>query len=75
MARYFFNIRTGESVPDQVGEELPNDEAAWKEATMIAGEVFKDINGKFKPGQEWSIEVTDERRNPVYLIKVSGEEI
>jgi hypothetical protein len=39
MARYFFNIRTGESVPDQVGEELPNDEAAWQEATLIASEV------------------------------------
>jgi hypothetical protein len=42
---------------------------------MIAGEVFKDINGKFKPGQEWSLEVTDERRKPLYLIKVSGEQI
>jgi hypothetical protein len=75
MATYFFNICTAESVPDQVGEELPNDEAAWKEATMIAGEVFKDIDGKFRPGQEWSLEVTDERRNPVYFIRVSGEEI
>jgi hypothetical protein len=75
MARYFFNIRTGESVSDQVGEELPNDEAAWKEATMIAGEVFKDIDGKFRPGEEWSLEVTDERRDSLYLIRVIGEEI
>jgi hypothetical protein len=76
MARYFFNIRAaGESVPDQVGEELPNDEGAWKEATMIASELFKDIDGKFRPGQEWSLEVTDERRKPLYFIRLSGEEI
>jgi hypothetical protein len=75
MAKYFFNVHGGASGPDQVGEELPNDEAAWKEATMIAGELFKDIDGKFRPGQEWSLEVTDERRNPLYFIRVSGEEI
>ena len=75
MARYFFNIHGAASGPDQEGEELRNDEAAWHEATLIAGELFKDIDGKFRPGQEWSLEVTDERRNPLYFIRVSGEEI
>jgi hypothetical protein len=75
MARYFFNIRDGRSDADQEGEELPNDEAAWHEATLIAGELFKVIDGKFRPGQEWSLEVTDERRNPLYFIRVSAEQI
>jgi hypothetical protein len=75
MARYFFNVLSERSGPDWVGEELPDNEAAWKEATVIAGEVFKDIDGKFRPGQDWSLEVTDERRNPLYLIRVSAEEI
>jgi hypothetical protein len=75
MARYFFNIHGAASGPDQVGEELRNDEAAWHEATLIAGELFKDIDGKFRPGQEWSLEVTDERRNPLYFIRVSAEKI
>jgi hypothetical protein len=26
---------------------------------MFAGELFKDIDGKFRPGQEWMSEVTD----------------
>jgi hypothetical protein len=73
VARHFFNIKGAASNPDMVGEELPNDEAAWHEATLIAGELFKDIKGKFRPGQEWSLEVTDERRNSLYYIRVSGE--
>jgi hypothetical protein len=75
MARYFFNIQHGSSGPDMEGEELPNNEAAWLEATLIAGELFKDIDGKFRPGQEWSLEVTDERRNPLYVIRVTAEKI
>jgi hypothetical protein len=75
MPRYFFNIQHEGSGPDVEGEELPNDEAAWLEATLIAGELFKKIDGKFRPGQEWSVEVTDERRNPLYFIRVSAEEI
>jgi hypothetical protein len=75
MARYYFNIHHEGSGPDIAGEELPDNEAAWHEATLIAGELFKDIVGKFKPGQEWSLEVTDERRNPLYFIRVSAEEI
>jgi hypothetical protein len=75
MARYFFTVHHEGSGPDMEGEELPSDEAAWHEATLIAGELFKDIDGKFRPGQEWSLEVTDERRNPLYFIRVSAEQI
>jgi hypothetical protein len=57
------------------GEEMPNGNAAWHEAALIAGELFKDIDGKFRPGQKWSLEVTDEHRNPFYFIRVSAEEI
>jgi hypothetical protein len=72
MAKYFFNIHYQDSVPDMKGEELPNDEAAWHEATLIAGELFKDIDGMFRPGQEWSVQVTDEKRKPLYFIRVSA---
>jgi hypothetical protein len=75
MARYFFNIHHQGSDSDMVGEELANDETAWLEATRMAGELFKDIDGKFKPGDEWSLEVTDERRNPLYFIRVSAERV
>ena len=54
MPRYFFNVHNVEPTVDDLGEELPDDEAAWKEATSYAGELFKDIDGRFRPGQQWS---------------------
>src|ERR1700694_4386364 len=62
MPRYFFNVHDERSNLDTEGEELPNDEAAWREATIVAGEMCRNIDGKFRPGQEWRLEVTDEGR-------------
>jgi hypothetical protein len=75
MPRYFFNVHDERSNLDTEGEELPNDEAAWRKATIVAGEMFRNIDGKFRPGQEWRLEVTDERRNPLYIIRLHAEEI
>jgi hypothetical protein len=33
-----------------MGEELPNDEAAWREAT-IAAKIFRDVDGKMPPNR------------------------
>jgi hypothetical protein len=73
MARYFFNVNYGHPHLDTDGEELPDDEAAWREATIIAGELFKDIDGKFQPGRQWQLEVTNEQGKPIYVISVTGE--
>jgi hypothetical protein len=35
--------------------------------------VVKEIDGKFQPGQEWQLEVTDEQQRRVYLIRVVAE--
>jgi hypothetical protein len=75
MARYFFIVHHEGSGPDMEGEESPNNEAAWHEATLIAGELFRDLDGKFRPGHEWSLEMTDNRRNPLHFIRVSAEEV
>jgi hypothetical protein len=75
MARYFFNIHHQSPGRDLIGEDLPDEIAAWREATFIAGELFKDIDGAFQPGQEWQLEVTDELQKPLYLIRVTAEKI
>jgi hypothetical protein len=75
MPRYFSTSATSAQNIDTEGEELPNNKAAWREATIIAGEPFRNMDGKFQPGQEWRLEVTDERRNPLYVIRLSAEEI
>ena len=40
---------------------IESDEAAWSAATVHAAELFKDIDGTFRPGQSWSVEVMDEQ--------------
>jgi Domain of unknown function (DUF6894) len=75
MPRYFFNVHDERSGIDTEGEELPNNEAAWREATIVAGKLLRNMDGKFQPEQEWRLEVTDERRNPLYILRIYAEEI
>ncbi|KJC47743.1 hypothetical protein UB31_18510 [Bradyrhizobium sp. LTSP849] len=71
MPRYFFNVHNLGPDTDVQGEDLPDDEAAWREATVYAGELFKDVDGKLRPGQEWTLEVTDEAGNSIFNIHIS----
>lgn len=73
MPKYFFNVHDAHPIADTLGEELPNDEAAWKEATSYAGALFKDIDGKFRPGEEWRLEVTNEARETLFQICISSK--
>jgi hypothetical protein len=73
MPKYFFNIHHGQSTIDEEGEELPDKHAAWREATIVAGDSIRDIDGTLRPGADWRLEVTDEFRNPLYVIHVSAE--
>jgi hypothetical protein len=75
MPKYYFNVHHEGSRLDTEGEELPTNEAAWREATIVAGELFRNMDGKFQPGQEWRLEVADEPRNPLYVIRIYAEEI
>jgi hypothetical protein len=76
MSRYYFNIlNTSPSIIDDVGEELPDNEAAWRQATLTAGEIFKDVDGRLRPGQEWSLEVSDEARKPLYSIRIEARQM
>jgi hypothetical protein len=63
--------RTG--APDEVGEEFPDRQAAWKDASKTAGQILQDLNGRLAPGSDWRLEVTDEFANPLYLIRISAE--
>jgi uncharacterized protein DUF6894 len=72
MPRYFFHTHGVRPSRDEIGEELRDDEAAWHEATLVAGEIFKDIDGKFRPDQQWSLEATDERGKPLYSIQINS---
>ena len=53
MAHYFLDVHYERPLVDEIGEELADDDAAWHEATIIAGELFREIDGRFRPELEW----------------------
>ena len=75
MPRYFFNILHETGQLDAEGEELPDAHAAWKEATVTAGQILQDIDGKLKPGHDWKMEVTDEFANTLFILQVSAKRV
>ncbi len=73
MPRYFFNIHQDTVQLDDEGEELPDKHAAWKEATVTAGQILQSLDGKLKPGHDWKMEVTDEFRDPLFVLHISAQ--
>jgi hypothetical protein len=70
----FFNVHHDRSSIDTVGEELPDKHAARREATIVAGDTTRDLDGRLQPGRERRPEVTDEFANPLQVIRVSAEQ-
>jgi hypothetical protein len=73
MQRYFFHVYHEQPEIDQEGEELPDKHAAWKEATVMAGQTLQSLDGKLKPGLGWRMEVTDEFANALYVLHIHAE--
>jgi uncharacterized protein DUF6894 len=73
MAHYFFDVHYERPLVDEIGEELADDDAAWHEATVIAGELFSEIDGRFRPEMEWRLEVRNQQRAPLYVIRIHAE--
>jgi hypothetical protein len=55
------------------GEELPDAQAAWREATVTAGQIIQDLNGRLRPDRDWRMGVTDEFANRLYVIHLYAE--
>lgn len=73
MPKYFFHVTHGQKHVDQEGEELPDEHAAWKEATVTAGQMLQGLDGKLAPGRDWQMEVTDEAQNTLYVLLIRAE--
>lgn len=61
MPRYYFNVFDNRSFPDSDGLELPDPAAAQVLAIHHAGEILQSDARRIAPGQDWRMEVTDER--------------
>lgn len=73
MPRYHFNIFDGSQVRDTKGMDLPDRDAAWKEATLATGELLNGFETSLRKGQDFRMEVTDEFENPLWEIQVHAK--
>ncbi|MDA9519745.1 hypothetical protein XI06_05075 [Bradyrhizobium sp. CCBAU 11434] len=73
MPRYYFHVHHGQTELDREGEELPDKHAAWREATVTAGQMLQGLDGRLRLQEDWSMEVVDEFQNPLYTLRISAE--
>jgi hypothetical protein len=73
MARYYFNIRHEELREDEEGSVHGTQHEAWIEATETCGQMMRDLDGALAIGPEWRMEVTNEQREIVFVLKVIAE--
>lgn len=73
MARYFFHVQNGSDFPDDTGTECPGPDAARALAVKTAGEMLKDLGGRFWNTGEWRMHVADETGQTVCRLRFSAE--
>jgi hypothetical protein len=72
MARYFFNEFDGQYKTDDRGLDLPTLEKARLEAVRYAGEAMRDQPELAWKGEEFRVEVTDEKQLVLFTVIVIG---
>jgi hypothetical protein len=73
MPRYFFHVRDGKELRDDVGHELPNLETACQEAIVASGQMLQSFHHpEFWNGEDWTMFVTDETGRELFTIRFSG---
>jgi hypothetical protein len=67
--RYFFNIIEGPfEIPDPEGSDLPNEEAAQREALAIAADLLREFPGRF--GHTSVLEVFSENGRRIIALPI-----
>jgi hypothetical protein len=70
MPQYFFTVLDGrKSELKNEGLDLPDNDAAWVEATTACGELLRNLNGSLKPGDHWSMLVKDDAGAELYVLE------
>jgi uncharacterized protein DUF6894 len=70
MPQYFFNITNGHPFKDPLGEDLPDDDAAWEQAVKTVRDIEASLN--LDGSSEWSLEVK-RGQTSIFRIDVSAQ--
>jgi hypothetical protein len=73
MPRYFFHVIDGVETRDAEGTVLAGVTEARAEAIVTAGEMLRDLGGKFWNNGEWQVRVEDEAGNKVCALTFSAD--
>jgi hypothetical protein len=70
---FFFQITHGPETFPQAELDLPDPDAAREQATITAGEMLRDMRGRFLPGIEWRLDVADHSQKTVFRLRIIAE--
>ena len=74
MPLYFFRIRNGRySGSSEQGTECADRNAAWKALTDVCADMAGGISRKLAQNSEWQMEMLDEKKRPVFRIRIVAE--
>lgn len=73
MSHYFFNLFTPTiSVPDTLGQILPDARAAAVEAVRLVGAILDNEGRRRKLGEHWYLEVTDRKGQSLFRLSCTS---
>jgi hypothetical protein len=74
MPTYYFHIDNGAFVPDNEGVDLPNLDAARREAVRAAGEMINDSQQSFwEHMTPWIMNVTDDQHRLLFTLQFAAK--
>ena len=72
MPRFYFHVRDGADIRDEVGTELPNIDAARNQAIASSSEMIWDLGRKFRLAEVWQMSVTDETGRKLFELSFTA---
>jgi hypothetical protein len=72
--RYFFHVYDSVDLLDYEGTELTGPDEARVQAVVTAGELLRDVGGRFWNSPEWQLWVIDEAGQRICALKFSAED-
>ena len=75
MPRYYFDVYPDGAELDHDGTECADIYVAQGQAIRMTGEIMRDLGQKFWGGGEWRLELQDESRRTLFIVRLSAEEV